>query len=106
MADETAAPGALTYRLKKPIVAHGQTVDELTFRQPTGADIIDVGENPVVLDMSRNPPLITHNARAMAAMIARLAGINPAALRQIDPTDFTEVCWLLTDLFLPASLTT
>ena len=105
MTDDAAAPGALTYRLKKPIVAHGKTVEELVFRPPTGADIIDVGENPVVLDMSRNPPLITHNMRAMAAMIARLAGINPAALRQIDPADFAEVCWMLTDFFMPASLT-
>jgi hypothetical protein len=100
-----AVPPAATLKLKRAIKAHGEMIDILNFRAPTGADIIEVGDNPVVLDMSRNPPLITHNARAMAQMIARLAGINPGALRDMDPTDFTECCWLLTDFFMPASLT-
>ena len=92
-----------TLKLTKPIKAHGEMVDTLNFRAPTGLDIIEVG-NPVILDMSSRPPVITHDARKMAQMIARLAAINGAALADMDPSDFSEACWVLTDFFMPASM--
>jgi hypothetical protein len=102
MTDEHIKPEPIiTHKLKREIKAHGQMIGELHFRAPTGADMIDIG-NPVEVDMSSNPVRITHNMRVMGQMIARLAGINPAAVREMEPNDIAACAWLLTDFFVPA----
>ncbi len=91
----------ITQKLGNTIKAHGEDVSELKYRVPTGADLCDLG-NPVICDMTRSPPLITHDPRVLPGMIARLAGITPGSVRQMLPADIAAAGWLLTDFFVPA----
>ena len=90
----------LVHNLAKPIQAHGETVSELRFREPTGADIVNVG-NPVIFDMASDPPKVTHDDRKMAAMMARLANVPPSSIGLMGPQDWVACAWLLTPFFVP-----
>lgn len=97
---ETAASSLFVHRLGKPVEAHGETVSEIAFREPVGADILAVG-NPVIVDMASDPPRITHDERKMTAMIARLGNVPPSTVGLMGPQDWVSCAWLLTPFFVP-----
>jgi hypothetical protein len=78
--------------LRKPITANGEQMEELNLREPTAADIIDVGM-PVTPDSRLDAPVI-------AMMISRLAAVPPSSVRSMHPTDFTNACYRLADFFV------
>lgn len=90
----------LSFALSRPVQAHGEDVSELSFREPTGSDIIAVG-NPVVIDMASDPPKISHDERKLAAMLARLAEVPPSTIGKMAPQDFVGAGWLITPFFVP-----
>lgn len=92
---------ALRHPLQRPIPVFDEEVAELVFREPTGKDILEVG-NPVVLDMASEPPRVTHDERKMTAMIARLANVPPSSVGRLTPQDWVACAWLLTNFFVPA----
>lgn len=113
MADETSAPSDqaassappvednLSIVLRKPIIASGDEVKELKFREPTGGDIEMVG-NPVLIDMfTGDTPRITFDSKVMSAMMARLATVPPSAIRMMHPRDWNTAAWKLTNFFMP-----
>lgn len=107
MVDETEKPkingvaSPIVQTLRKPIIANGDEVNELTFREPTAADIERVG-NPVNIDMlSGEIPKVTFDARAMTQMLALLAMVPPSTIRQMHPRDWNSAAWQLASFFLP-----
>ena len=51
--EDAAAPPStdIVVELKKPVMANGEMVKTLTFREPTGADMLQLGEKwPVNID--------------------------------------------------------
>lgn len=102
-ADEAAADdfvnGSWTYALQfKNIRAHGDQIGELTFRAPTGADMIAVG-NPVLWDPSGD---IEFDTRKLANMMSRLASVPTSAISEMDPRDTMTVAWMLARFFVPS----
>ncbi|MBW6399982.1 phage tail assembly protein [Roseomonas sp. HJA6] len=75
-----------TVPLTKPIEAHGETLSELTLREPTGKDIrlcgmpfrIGAEDGSIIIDTS-----------AMAKMIGGLAGLPPSAIDKMPPSDWS-----------------
>lgn len=104
MPDETDLPGDETVRhaLRKAVPAHGEDVRELTFRPPTGADIMKCG-NPVTFDPFVEPARVGFDDAKMAAMMATLAAVPPSAIGKLDPRDFVSIAWKLSGFFLPAA---
>jgi hypothetical protein len=92
----------LSFALSRAIKAGGEEVTELSFREPNGADILNVG-NPVVIDMASDPPRVTHDERKMRAMISRLAAIPTSSVDQLSPQDWVGCAWALTPFFVPAA---
>ena len=86
--------------LSKPIQAHGEPLDVLRWREPTGGDIERAG-NPVYLDFSGEKPSITFNEKKMAAMISLLAQVPPSTVRQLTAKDWNAVAWKLFRFFTP-----
>ncbi|AWN43168.1 phage tail assembly protein [Methylobacterium durans] len=108
MADETPKPaGTVTVSLSQAIPANGQEVSELTFRKPTAMDIIEVGGNPVRIDMNHSDPASTidFDGRRMSAMMSRLAAVPPSAIARMDTNDWAACAWKLSDFFLPVQRT-
>ena len=105
MAEETKqAPKAngadITVALRKAIIANGEEVKELKFREPTAGDI-DRSGNPVELDMFSDPPKIKFDAKAMTAMMAALAAVPPSTIKQMHPKDWNTAAWQLAGFFMP-----
>ena len=69
--------------LRKPVQAHGETIDTLTFREPTGEDIIACGY-PLQMGDGAATPI----AGVIAKYIGRLGGIPASSVGRLSASDF------------------
>ncbi|MEY9179721.1 hypothetical protein ABIA41_001156 [Bradyrhizobium sp. USDA 313] len=86
--------------LDKPVIAHGDKITELIFREPTGADIEAAGV-PATIDFSVDPPRIAFNQREMSAMMVQLAAVPPSTIRSLSSQDWINSAWKLSRFFVP-----
>jgi len=95
------APSPIIVPLRKAIIANGDEVSELKFREPTAGDIERTG-NPVIIDMmSGDTPKVTFDAKSMTQMMALLATVPPSTIRQMHPKDWNTAAWSLASFFMP-----
>ena len=49
--EQKEGPSEVKVKLRKAVIAHGDLVKELIFREPTGADIMSLGDQyPIIID--------------------------------------------------------
>ncbi|MGD9766851.1 MAG: phage tail assembly protein [Pseudolabrys sp.] len=101
MADDKSEGEKVSVALSKPVKAHGDEVSELSFREPTVADIEAAGGNPVLLDMASDPPKADFDARRMVAMLSRLGDVPVSTIRMMNSNDFASCCWAVSGFFVP-----
>lgn len=87
-------------KLRKKVVANGEEVMEIVFREPTAADIERIG-NPVLVGMYENVPKIHFDSAIMTQMMSRLAAVPPSTIRGMHPKDWNNGAWLLANFFMP-----
>jgi hypothetical protein len=78
--------------------AKNQPTSELSFREPTGADINRYG-NPVRLDNSFE---VIIDERKMSLMMSALAGIHYPFIEALDPRDWASCAYRLRGFFVPS----
>ena len=76
-------------KLTKPIKAHGEELADLTFREPTGNDLISCGF-PFKMELSAGRSVRVVDTQAVAAYISALAGVPPSSVAQLSVIDFTR----------------
>jgi tail assembly chaperone E/41/14-like protein len=86
--------------LRKPVIANGETVVEIRFREPSGGDIERIG-NPLTVGMYENNPKIHFESQTMTLMMAHLAGVPPSTIRSLHPKDWNNGAWMLANFFMP-----
>lgn len=92
---------SLVVALRKTVIANGDEVKELRFREPTAGDIERCG-NPVNIDMlSGDTPKLTFDSKSMTSMMALLAGVPPSTIRQLHTRDWNSAAWTLASFFMP-----
>jgi hypothetical protein len=102
-AEDTAVTAEQTWPIVvklswKPIVNNkGETVDELSFREPRGGDINRYG-NPVRMNSMGDWVI---EERKMHYIMAALADILPPFLDAMDPRDWNSCAYELMRFFLP-----
>lgn len=103
MSDEQPAtgPADLTLTLTKPVQSHGKEVAELTFREPSGADILACGGNPVAFDPVTAAVDPGAHPQRMRLMLSRLAAVPPSTIDQMTAPDWTSASWLVAPFFMP-----
>jgi len=89
-----------TLVLRKAVVANGETVMQLKFREPTGGDIERIG-NPVTMGVFEQQPKVHFESAIMTQMMAHLAGVPPSTIRSMHPRDWTTGAWMLVNFFIP-----
>jgi hypothetical protein len=104
---EPPPPEQLEPKTEWPIVVklrhksiHGnkrELLDQLSFREPTGADIIRFG-NPVWINTAGE---IMFDERKMTAMMAQLSGVLAPLLEFMHPQDWNSCAYRLRRFFLP-----
>ena len=98
-----AAPVVETWPIKvkllhRPISGNrNETLNELSFREPTGGDINRVG-NPVHIDASGE---VMIDERKMTNMIGALSGVLTTFLERMDPRDWNSCAYRLRRFFVP-----
>lgn len=88
----------VTLSLSRPIQAHGETVTELTFREPTAKDIIAAGF-PFSVKTSGETATREFNMDSVAELISDLAAIPRPSVAQLSVLDFTRAMGAVLDFF-------
>jgi len=82
--------------LRKKVQAHGEWVEVLTFREPTGGDIAECGV-PIYIAQG----VLKIDPVPMEAMLARLAVVTPSTIQKLHPNDWTSAAYLIAHFFMP-----
>ena len=91
------------FPLSKSINAHGESLSVLNLREPTGAEIIELGM-PIVVTAEGS---IDFKMKVVARYISRLATIPPNSVEQISPQDLMQLASEISAFFGgPESVTT
>lgn len=101
-AEAPKSPWPITVKLShKPIIGNRrEQLTELTFREPTAADIIRCG-NPVWISSTTQE--IFFDERKMTTMMAQLSGVLLPLLDALHPNDWNSCAYRLRPFFLPAA---
>jgi hypothetical protein len=93
--------------MHKPIQKNrNETLDELSFREPTAMDIIRCGGNPCRLEITEvSGGQVIYNAviddKKMIVLMANLCGLLEPQLQKMDPRDYNSCAYRLRSFFLP-----
>jgi len=99
---EAAAPPStdILITLRKPIMANGEMVKTLTFREPTGNDMMVIGEKwPVNIDWTTG--VVTPNPEVMGNVMSALAAVPPSTIKAMTGKDFSTCAHRLMGFFVP-----
>jgi hypothetical protein len=89
----------LVIPLSKPLIAHGDEIKELRFREPTAADIEACG-SPVTIDfLNQAEPKMIYETKAMFAMMSRLAAVPPSTIKSMRTKDWEYAALALAHRF-------
>ena len=85
--------------LRKPVIANGNEVMELSFREPTPLDIERCGD-PARIDFFKGQPQVVYNDAAVTQMLSTLAAVPPSTIKSMHITDWKNARLLITIPFL------
>jgi len=95
-------PKEMTIDLQTAVMANGDMVKKLTFRKPTGGDIMALTEGyPINIDWTTGR--VTPNPPAMGAMMAVLAAVPPSTIKAMDAEDWSTCAHALMGFFPPGA---
>jgi hypothetical protein len=98
--DKPAATDDVTVTLLKPVQAHGETLKELKFREPTGSDLMTIEKGwPVHIDWQSGQ--VTPNPAVMGQIMTVLAAVPPSTIAKLTGKDFTNCAHALAGFFVP-----
>jgi hypothetical protein len=86
--------------LRKNVQAHGEMIDHLEFREPTGGDIERIG-NPVILSIFEANPKPVYDAAIMTLMMSHLAQVPTSTIRSMASRDWNNGALMLFNFFVP-----
>lgn len=103
-AEEVKVNGAVqewpkVLKLRKSVIANGDPVTELTFREPTVEDLQRCGD-PARIDYFGGEPKVVYNDTAVSAMMSTLAAVPPSTIKSLHLKDWKNGRLLLTLPFL------
>ena len=95
-------PKEVTIELGTAVQANGEMVKKLTFRRPTGGDIMSLGDDyPIHIDWASGQ--IRPNPPAMGQMMSVLAQVPPSTIKALDAEDWSTCAHALMAFFPPGS---
>jgi hypothetical protein len=95
-------PKEITIDLTVPVQAFGATIKKLTFRRPTGADVMGLGDSfPIHINWQTGE--VRPNPPAMGAIMSTLAQVPVSTIQSMDAEDFSTCAHALMGFFLPGA---
>jgi len=97
-----AKPKDVVIELDRPVMANGDMVKKLTFREPTGGDIMSLGDAyPIIINWETGR--VTPNPAPMGMMMGILAGVPPSTIRALSANDWATCAHALMGFFPPGA---
>jgi hypothetical protein len=95
-------PKEIAIDLEMPAMAYGDEIKKLTFRRPTGGDIMAMGSGyPINIDWQSGR--VTPNPPVMGPMMARLANVPDSTIIGLDANDWATCAFALMGFFPPGA---
>ena len=92
----------ITIDLNTAVMAHGDMIKKITFRRPTGADIMALGDGyPININWTTGQ--VTPNSAVMGAMMSLLAVVPPSTIKALDAEDWSTCAHALMGFFPPGA---
>jgi hypothetical protein len=93
-------PKEVVIELNTPVMAHGEMISKITFRRPTGGDIMQMeGGFPVSINWQTG--VVSPNPPVMGQMMVLLAAVPPTTIRAMDAEDWSTCAHALMSFFPP-----
>lgn len=92
---------SVTVKLRTPIQAHGETLHELTLREPRGKDIASCGVPRSVVVRGKSTRIEVDTA-VVYEYIVTLASIPPSSVDTISALDWDQLTNAVLGFFVPA----
>lgn len=87
-------------KLKKPITAHGQPLQELELREPTGKEIIDIGfPFLMIVTEDTESQAMQIQTKTVAKYISVLGSIPPSSVNELCGADISELMGVVMSFF-------
>ena len=96
----------ITVNLSRPVSAHGEEVGQITLREPTTEDIIDIGLPTLIIVGDGESTGVEVRQKVVAKYISTLAAIPMSSVRSLSPTDFSACSAAVMDFFAQGSAET
>ena len=101
-ANKQSKPPELEIDLKYPAQAFGTPLKKLTFRRPTGGDLMSIGDNyPIHITWQTGE--VRPNPLAMGEIMSTLAQVPLSTIKALDAEDFATCAHALMSFFLPGA---
>ncbi len=81
-------PESLTVTLRKPVQAHGEELSRISMREPTPADLMELGSPMLMIPGSDGGVGLDIRHGVVARYISRLGGIPLSSVKEMNITDF------------------
>jgi hypothetical protein len=88
-----------TLKLRKPIKAHGEEIAELTFREPTGKDIREIGVPFALASGGDGEGVAVFNSSVIARYVSRLANVPTSSVDQMSAIDWRNAMAIVNGFF-------
>ena len=80
-----------TIKLSKPITAHGEEISEITLREPTPDDVMQVGSPQLLIPSADGESVgIEIRAKVVGQYIARLGAVPLSSVKTMSMGDFNR----------------
>ncbi|MET3996000.1 hypothetical protein ABID65_007672 [Bradyrhizobium sp. S3.9.2] len=100
--EKPARPKEVVIDLGTPVQAHGEMLSKITFRRPTGKDIMAIGDDyPIHIDWATGQ--VRPNPPAMGQMMSLLAAVPPSTIQSMDAEDWSTCAHALMGFFPPGA---
>lgn len=82
---------SVTVKLSRPITAHGEEVSEITLREPTAEDVMQVGSPQLLIPSADGESVgIEIRGKVIGQYISRLGAIPMSSVKALPIGDFTR----------------
>lgn len=82
---------SVTVLLKHPVTAHGEEVSELTLREPTTKDIMEIGLPTLIVPSTDGSSVgVEIRQKVVGRYVSRLAQIPMSSVEALKPGDFAR----------------
>ena len=77
-------------KLTKPVTSYGEEISEITLREPTTEDIIEMGLPTLIVITDDDKPAVEIRQKVIAKYISKLGSVPIATVKSLAPADFSS----------------